>query len=350
MPRMGAIQEVPPGRYGRTFSIATVSLAPDPKIRDLLYNAREKVTAQTGWYPTVQGSRAAAAEVPSAPPESRTASRSRLESTGCFGQLQRLIPICTSPDDGSSFILEGSTGRLLMDFGKVWPSPNPGAFVARLLTHLHGDHSRGIWDALAQDDSPIILSRPSMAYLCSLDQVSPEAKRKLIYGSFFVEDAQSIVMADGCRLSQFPVFHCPGSYGVTVTDNSETSFTYFGDVCLKNGFYDFSQKARELISSQGSTNRWVLLDATMVGRSDHAIEEEDTPEAVLAGLVKSVRRRNVIFVAKNPESLLYPYLRVFDLTRAAKPAIRILLSKDLYRVLRALWQPVIERDVSHLDP
>jgi hypothetical protein len=337
-------------RDGKTMRLAIVNLTPNPVCRDYLYNVREEVASQTGWYPIVQGSRAVFAEVPAAPRQSLTALKSRLESNGRLGHLQRLIPLCSSSENGSGFILEGSAGRVLMDFGMKWPSTSPGAFMVRLLTHLHGDHSRGIWDAIDQDDSPIILSRPSMAYLTSLQEVHPDAKRKLIYRAFFAEDAQSIVMADDCRLDLFPVFHCPGSYGVVMTDNGQSSFTYFGDACLKNGFYDFTERAKEIISSQRSTNKWVLLDATMVGRPDYAIEEEDTPEVVLDRFAAKARRRNVVFVAFEPEGLLYPYIRVFALTRSLEPPIRILLSRDLYRVLRTLWQPVIERDPGRIDP
>lgn len=332
------------------FRLAITNLVPDPTIRDLLFHLREQVTVRTGWYPVVQGSRAAFAQLPSRPANTWSMTLAHLGSTGELGCIDSMVPLCSSSESGNSFALQGSRGRLLLDFGTNWPRYDAGPFTLRFLTHYHRDHSGGIWDAIRESDSPVVLSRPSLAYLCSLDAGSVDDKRRLVSNSLLPEEVRTIELSDGCQIEFFPVFHCPGSFGISITDCYSNSIVYFGDVCLGNGFYNYADTARQIVMASHGTRKWVLLDGATVGRTEDTIEEDDNPRAVLDQFGDSSRHRNVIFMNTQPEALLYSYILVFLQTRPLEPPVRILLSSDLYNLLRTLWRPVILRDQKNIDP
>ncbi len=331
---------------GFHYRIAVINVAPRPDLRKLLFQRRSDLTLQTGWYPLVQGSRA---NIPFHWRRKRLQGR-KLLHVGPFGDLKRIVPIANRPELGTSFALEGTAGRLCLDFGYTWPAGNWGPFALRSLSHFHRDHSGGIWDSIQEDDSPIVLSRASLTYLWALEGVPQAAKDVVALRSILAEDIPSIPTPDGGWIEFFPVYHCPGAYGIRVTDLNDTSVTYLGDLCAKNGFQDFASQAEKLVTERWAQNRWVLLDAAMVGKHDQIVAEEDTPDLILERMVSALQSRNVFIVSDQPETLTYTCVQAFAATRKGADFIRLVLSPSLYMLLRALWKPVILGTRDAVDP
>jgi len=325
----------------RDLNLAVLNLAPDPTIRWMIFENREAITRATGWYPVVHGSRAHPSRLV----------KPSVAWVPSLGRLERLDAIANSGETGASFLLHGAEGDALFDFGFGTDSSANSShhFAFRFLSHAHGDHSIGIWNALRNDNSPIFLSRTSVAFLTNFSDnaASTEALSRLTA----IPDKSLLgltPLSSGTRF--FRVFHSPGSLGIQVNDTYGTSVTYFGDLCLRNGFHDFSQEALDIVTAPQATNRWVMLDATFAGRKRDSIEATDSPENILKDIATTASKRTVFFVNKLPEPLIYSYLQAFLLTRSPELHVPILLTQDLYKTLGALWLPVIRRSPAEIDP
>ena len=87
----------------------------------------------------------------------------------------------------------------------------------------------------------------------------------------------------------------------------------------------------------------------MIGKNDTIIEDEDCPENVLREMRKNVKRRNVVFLSKSPEMLVYSFLTIFKET-CITPNQKIIINDKLYKLLQVLWSAVIFNKDMIVDP
>lgn len=329
------------------YRLAVVNLQPDPVVRETFFQDREEITRRTGWYPLIQGSRAKFYDTPYRDVE--RAARERAEaSLPPLGTLRRLMPIAASDDEGNSFLVTGDQGTILLDCGMRGHTV-PEDVSTIFLSHFHRDHAGGVWLQIDEKDVPMILSQASLNYLCSIHHIPEATRRRLAARSFYPSEARALERSDGVAMDIFPVFHCPGAYGIRLEDKEGTALTYFGDLCLKNGFRDFTDEAFRIITKSGKS-RWVVLDATLAGRRERAIDDERSLKSVVARMTQQQQGKSLIFVSDRPETLLYSYLQAFALTTTAPRSIKLFIAPELYRVLRVLWKPIIFNDLEESDP
>ncbi len=327
------------------FRLAVTNVRAIPEVRDYLFEIRQEITEQTGWYPLVQGCRALATE----PPYNRFKRRvqSKEESMISIGKLQRIIDV-SGEQGGNSFLIKGELGTILFDTGFNVKADALNKASVVCLSHFHKDHSGGIWSIVEKQSIPIFLSESSLAYLWELKNVNHTDKIKLVTNSVLIEK-QELLKFDG-NLEPFSIFHCPGSYGFRYTDTHQQSIYYCNDVCLRNGFLDFSSSLFNVIKTDYAANKWVILDAAMVGKSDFTIESDDSPKDILAEITLGVKKRNVIFLSNSPEMLIYAYILCFKMTRECSPSVKLVLNDELYSLIKRLWRAVLLRDENHIDP
>ncbi len=222
------------------YRIAIINTVPDPVIRDQFFADRGKITNATGWYPLIQGSRAHFFDRPFRQNEAWRKSRTRPDFRE-FGHLVKLRALANSDDTGNSFLIEGTKANVLLDAGMDCVHDSAQNLSLVFLSHHHRDHSGSIWNLVENTKAPIVSSQVTLNYLYMLDQVDISVREQLAWRTLSPEDIRLIEFGDGGSLRFFPVYHCPGAYGMTITDGG-TSLTYFGDLCLANGFRTFQLK------------------------------------------------------------------------------------------------------------
>lgn len=325
------------------YRLAVINVIADPVLRETFYADREEIYRRTGWYPLIQGSRVRFFDTPYRDMERHAHRGFEMPP---IGTLRRVEPVAASDTDGNSFLVVGDQGTLLLDCGmRDVGRPSPSAIF---LSHFHRDHAGGVWPLLRQSDLPVVLSPVSLKYLCALRHIPEAERRALARCSVYPQEVRAAERTDGTAIEIFPVFHCPGAYGLRIEDRHGNALTYFGDLCLRNGFHNFTEEAYQ-IAARGGGARWALLDAALVGRHLHGDEGHVTLKSTISNLLKQEQRRNLIFICDRPETQLYSYIQSFIQTMPVR-AIKYLISPELYHVVRTLWQPQIARDVESSDP
>lgn len=336
---------------GFRFRLAVTYIRPYPEIRDLLFEMREYVTKNTGWYPLVQGSLAKISQ----PNYIYLRHRHKINNTFVgfdtdIGKLLKIVDV--SNNDGvNSLLLEGMNGSILFDTGFGVNMTNIDGIRAVCLSHFHKDHSFGLWEILNDIKGPVVLSETSLTYLISLSGVGLEQKKLLLEKALVIESPKfELKKSESFRC--FPVFHAPGSYGFLHKSSNINSVYYLGDICLKNGFYNCFDEIISTIEEDDSENKYVVLDAAMVGKSDFSISDEDEPRKLLEEIASGVNKRNIIFISSSPEMLIYSYILAFSITRESKEraAVKLVLNNNLYYLIKTLWNSVILKSKDNIDP
>ncbi len=345
---------------GFKFRLARVNVRPDPKYRNKLFDIREKIAADTGWYPLVMGSRAQlsnayiqrlrgirARQVPANYGfllgnlcGVRNVSK-KIEKTNGDGTSSDLI--------GTAILLEGTKGSLLLDTGFAVDFETIGRPRAIFLSHLHQDHTGGYWEALQKLNSFTMLSDATLAYLFNKSNLSHEQLDKFLTSVYVIDSADYKIMTDG-HLETFQVFHAPGSYGIVYRDSQGKALFYPGDLCLNNGFLNTSQKLFSYIVNFDAQQKAVLLDAAMVRKRDYSIALEDTPSEILEHLIQGANNRDVFFVTRSIETLVYAFLQAFHETRLSDSTVKLIVNDELLLLTRRLIHPVLSRKHDKLDP
>lgn len=342
---------------GFEMRLALIYLQPDPKLRTGLFQLRQQITSETGWYPLVQGKRAATER----PNYKRFLPRSfeygpSNRNEFALGELisMRNVSVDVSGDNGNpkkgnAFLVEGSLGSLLMDTGFAVDLTSTQNAQAVFLSHFHGDHAGGLWQFVEQSNAPIILSEATLTYLCQKKGVSTPLAKKLIRNAHIIEEPSMPLRVDG-DIRFFPTYHAPGSYGMVYRNPQGQAIFYPGDICLRNGFLNKYDDLLSFIRDFDAEQKYVLLDGAMVRREDFSIEVEDTPVQILEEFQTGVQRRNVIFVSQSEEASIYTFILAFKYTNKG-PEIPFLVVNDmLFELTRRLIRPVLKRDFKGYDP
>jgi len=333
-----------PRRSPVPLRLAITSLAPRPSIRDWLFEERQNIARCTGWYPLVQGSRASGGHNGLDRALGGIRARPLRGAIKPIGKLRLVEASSDGESCGTCIRVVGENGTVLLDsgFGPLAPAPHtPASYM--VLSHFHGDHSGGAV-SFAASGGKLVASVPTLTYLWST--LSVEDRIALLESVYTWKGADRVALDDGSEVGSFPVFHAPGSTGIWIKDPVGNTLVYFGDLCLANGFYDYRPVVETVLSTLGGGKKIVVLDATMAGRKEQAIEYRDTPGEVLDALRTGTGGRNAFFLSDQPEALFYCYLRVFHLTLAVGvhgTPVRILAGKSVYELIRSTWRAVLRR-------
>jgi hypothetical protein len=198
---------------GFKFRLARVNVKPDPKFRNKLFDLRENITAETGWYPLVMGSRA---QLSNTYIQRLRGIRSRQAPANygfLLGNISGVRNVSkkmekangdgtTSELLGNAILLEGTKGSLLLDTGFAVDLENIGRPRAIFLSHLHQDHTGGFWEALEKLNSFTILSDATLAYLFSRSHQSHEQLDKLLMNAYVIDSADYCSVSEPVRQSR----------------------------------------------------------------------------------------------------------------------------------------------------
>lgn len=330
--------------------IAVINLQPNPRVRDLLFEIRETITAATGWYPLVMGSRALSRQPYYRLIQAKVgANKISKPFEATIGRLIAIKDISNTNGE-NGLLLCGEHGSILLDAGCRVDLEDLRAIRYIFLSHFHRDHAGDIWQTANLTNVPVILSETTLASLWAVAPARPTEKERLTARSYIVESPAFTINCDG-RFETFPVFHAPGSYGLRVADDAGCSVFYLGDCCLRNGFLDKSDELLQRITREQARHRWVIIDAALANKTALQSADEDTPQKLLNSYASNTRNGTAFFVSMNTESLVYAFVLAFYLTRdpVGKP-IKMFLSRNLYELTRQLIRPVLFHNSKFTDP
>jgi hypothetical protein len=317
--------------------IALVNTVPNWIIRSALYKIRIEITKATGWYPLIQGSRAKLSALP-APLKSWNAKL--LQNSLDLGKIRSLKRVTLHDEDGSAFQLQGECGSLLIDTGLRDPLPTQPDAKAVFLSHFHSDHAGGISSILKQTRIPILMSGHSFVQL-SVVLKSQNCESLLSRRSRIFPVGTIMNLPSGAVTRFFPTFHCPGSTGLLYRDPLGKTIIYPGDICLRNSYSDYRKELEILLREAAGAQVTLLLDGTMLERTNQEIPADDTVGSLLDGAIQGISKRNTAFVCDQPETMVYSYLLAFDCFVKAKCRPPILISPVFLQHLRVFWRRVL---------
>lgn len=319
--------------------IWTVSNAP---MRQMLYDLASLMVQRTGWYPLPQGERMRSRSTQEIEwSEVKDVGVPNITLKAPFESIQSAV----DTDGGCSIRLKCATGSILLDAGLPGHLQTKQNDQVVLLSHLHSDHLGGI-ECGAIGHLPTIMSRGTLQILLAQGRMSTAEVGK----SRFVLDTDRgwVPLCEGIEILAFTVPHAPGSVGYAIR-NAEQALLYTGDIALKSRRHDFRPQLLQLVEGLDRQRKWLLLDATMAGRTARASMTD-----VARDFFERTRPyRDVFIVSRDSEQLLYAYL---DLCYQAKNQnslryrthfIAPVRLRELFQVLHSSF---IGRELQRLDP
>lgn len=322
------------------YHIAYIYTAPSLKMRDLLFEDREMIIADTGWYPMVSGSRANFTTIKTLEIYSYWNIASHSPP---YVHLGKPLSINNVACDISStaLLLRCEKGNILFDTGfgvdpQVIDDVN---FI--FLSHFHQDHSGGVFSFLKVKEVPLVLSGITLEYLLNLKNVDGDDKRRLLKNAVLIEGIKNRPYISS-TLEFFYSYHCPGAYGVKY-QYYDNIIIYPGDVCLVNGFFDFSKEFDVTISDRHTTS--VIIDCALIRRNSLVAADMDF-SAVINRI--QLTAEGQLFVSRGIEVLFNVYIRLFKESIDRHMDCIFLINDELYcllkTVLRTWLLPDFTRD------
>jgi hypothetical protein len=326
--------------------IAVIYLKPIVKIRTGFFDERERIAIETGWYPLITGS-FSSKYLPIYDQATARHNIRNVHDTLHFSIGKIMAVLDASQDhEGTSILLRGEQGSFLLDTGFQVNRDYFDEIRAVFLSHFHSDHTGGVWDVIEHKDIPIFLSDSTFIYLLGLVNVPTNLKNKLVQTACIVNERNSI----GSVLNFFPVFYAPGSYGMKYTYNYEESYFYFGDICLKNGFFNSRSMLESHLINDSAKKKYILLDTAMVGKRDYSIADDD-PMELFCDMVNNSEKRNIVFISNSLETIMYTYIASFVLSnKAGLKDVKFALNSGALRVIRTMWYSIIRSHSINTDP
>ena len=305
-------------------------------VRQALFDNAERIVEATGWYPVVQGERLRS----SLSFHDFLREHRKTQPSVQLGDL-RSVESAVSSDGGCALRLRTTQASLLLDTGLPGALELHGDDAAVLLSHTHRDHSGGLGIAF-ENALNIVMAETTGYVFREFGWVDPSVLKTVQ-----LVGAGEELSLGRLRVRAFPVPHAPGAVGYVITDGA-TSVVYSGDVSLQSDRHDFLPRLTEVLASADGT-RWLLLDATMAGRSQGASHASPAEDVLLA----TTTYDDVIITAQDAELLLYAYLDVYKrMTDRPREEGRFpcLVDPTLRPVFRLLHAGATRRAFDEIDP
>lgn len=276
------------------------------KVRDLIFAQREQITRDTGWYPMVSGSRANFTTF-------KVANSYKYWNIAThkppYVHLGKPLSIRNVAEDISStaILLCCENGNILLDTGFGIEHEVVELLDFVFLSHFHKDHSAGIFNLLKEKEVPVVLSDITLGYLLNLKGIDDAEKKLLLKNAVLIESIKDRSYI--CNTIEFfNSYHCPGAYGLKYKYYNDI-LIYPGDLCLMNGFFEYSNTLKDVIGINGNIS--IITDCALVPRGDFAITDRNVDE-VFNEVVNS--NNNPIFVSRSSETLFNIYMCLFKLS------------------------------------
>lgn len=330
--------------HGESFryTIALVWTSSDAEARQALFDLAEECVRLTGWYPLPQGERLRSQST--ARELDRELERNKLlPIREPLGPL-RCLGSAVSSEGGCCIRLETEEGSVLLDSGFEGAILPTALDRLCMVSHSHQDHSGGV-KQLADSGLPILASATSARILVGrhLGDVSVRSRLHAVR-----PDAMWRLIGGGLEYRAFAVPHAPGSVGFGIRDETHCVF-YTGDLVLRTHRLDFTEQLRQVLAHGVEGRRpWLIMDATMAGRSCGASQESAAREILL----ECKEGGDLVILARDPEQLLYAYLDLFSAVRSGpwRNRVSLLVADQLRPLFRFVHSGFITRDIEELDP
>ena len=347
-------------KKGFRFRVAFIYTEPCARIRENLFEERDRILKYTGWYPYITGKRASKNVYLY---NSRKAHKLNEKLKNNILALGRPISLCdiSSNKNSNAILLKCERGDILFDTGFEVKLPDNSNLKAVCVSHFHSDHIKGIYDLLKYDNIVFIMSEITLNLIITLmiDDISNQIEylEKLTKTTIVLDSSKNSV--DFRKyLDVFPIFHCPGSTGFVYRGFPNISVYYFGDVCLNNGFLDFKGQIDNILQNDTNDRKYIIMDAALIGKGEFTIDSDDIPEIIINDAIDLVKKRNVIFLGSSTEILLYSYILLFtnelklnSTSNLKLSANKFLMNKKTYNAICALWETIIaESRLATNDP
>lgn len=310
------------------YNIAYIYTLPSLKIRDILFEDREKITVATGWYPMVSGQRAGFTKLKNS--TSHDFYR-LLKHKPPYVHLGKPLSIRSVAEDASStaILLKCDNGNILLDTGfGVEPTVDEQIdFV--FVSHFHKDHTGGLYEFLKRKEVPIIISDITLDYMLNLSDVNQSEKELLVRNAVLIDRMRNNAPINR-TIEFFDSFHCPGAFGMKYTFNNECVI-YPGDMCLTNGFYDYSNDFVSICNSNPNGKTSIITDCALIPKGNFAITDENFE--VVANKVEA-SQHNQIFASRSCEILFNVYIRLFKLAVQQRKQWLFVVNDELFDLLQ----------------
>lgn len=302
---------------------------PSLEFRDAFFKEREKITHDTGWYPYITGSRANFTHF--------TAEKSykywKIEKNKIpYVHLGKPLSIKNVASDFSAtaMLLQCEKGNVLLDTGFGIEEQCIEMIDFIFISHFQYDHTGGVIQILQKKDIPVIMSSITLDYMLNLDLICEEDKKRLLKNAVIADslnDRSYIVTT----LEFFDNYHCPGAIGIKYKFN-DFDIIYAGDICLKNGFYDYRTDFDKIIANN-NRKKYVFLDAALVKKSELSTGEENYSD-LSDEIFNSVDNEKILFVSKGTEMLFNIYIKLFAQSVLCSKETNFVVSDELYKILK----------------
>ncbi len=323
------------------YTIAIVWTWSDDVARQGIYDVGEAMVARTGWYPLPQGERLGSRLKEISTQKIQKATWPDVDLLGPMKALAAAV----APEGGCSIRIRLRRGSLLLDAGLPGHLTIDESDRVVLLSHSHSDHFGGIETGRTRD-LPVIMGGGTEQVLLGQRRLREAVTKS---GHVCLSPlSRWRALGDGLEVRAFVVPHTPGSIGYALRDGACTVL-YTGDIVMRTSRHDFLPTLLALIEESDRPRRWVLLDATMAGRSEGASRGPIAPE-----FFRSIGDRADIAVAsRDPEQLLYAYLDLFHHVKKdteRRSCTYFLAIPELKPIFRVVHSAFITRELPVLDP
>lgn len=310
------------------YNIAYLYTTPSIRIRDVLFEDREKITIATGWYPMVSGKRAGFTRLKNSTTHDFY---SLLKHKPPYVHLGKPLSIRNVAEDISStaLLLKCEKGNILLDTG-FGVDPNIVEIVSFVfISHFHRDHTGGLFNFLKLKEVPVIISDITLEYLLNIPSVKQTDKERLVRNAVLIERMRNHSLINQ-TIELFDSFHCPGAFGLKYKFRQECVI-YPGDMCLSNGFYDYSNDFETICNNSFNWKTSIITDCALVPRGDFAITDEDF-NIIESKVIES--QQNQTFMSRSCEMLFNVYIRLFKLATQYQKSWLFVVNDELFELLQ----------------